>query len=122
MTKTFRMPSSSKAQVINDDSSSDYDGLQVNADGRLEMIADYETFHLENVLKMKNGSADEVTPEGEQELEDFESYNGKKDSDHLYWVPYELMLYALKTQPGLRLLFNETFVKFKNKAPSPAVP
>ena len=65
---------------------------------------------------MQTGFKCEATDEGEKHLMAFESYDPERDFEHVYWLQHDLMLYALRTEPQLRLLFVESYVEIENKA------
>ena len=52
--------------------------------------------------------------EKEDELLAFVSYNPKVDFEHVYWLPHDLMLYALRTDRDLRSLFKDSYVEMEN--------
>ena len=132
LTKTFTMPSSSSVQKIKETHGAAEDRIELEMLTAESAVQDsplleapvvvkieqdddeIEKGQLERVLGIHGDLAFLQNPEKEQELADFESYEPKKDHEHLYWVPHKLMCYALRTQPFLRFLFRESYVEFKN--------
>ena len=45
-----------------------------------------------SVLNMPPGFKCDCTLEGEQGLDELESYDKKKDTEHIYWLPHDLMI------------------------------
>ena len=71
--------------------------------------------HLKRVLQMDPNFVTQTVQEKEDELLDFVSYNSKVDKDHVYWLPHDLMLYALRTDRELRAVFKDSYVEMENE-------
>ena len=69
--------------------------------------------HLKRVLQMDPGFRCKEVQEKEDELLAFVSYNPKVDFEHGYWLPQDLMVYALRTDRDLQILFKDLSKIFK---------
>ena len=85
---------------------------------KIEDDDDFQKEHLDRVLRMQTGFKCEATDEGQKHLMAFDLYEPERDFEHVCWLPHDLMLYALRTDPQLRLLFLEGYVEMENKADS----
>ena len=70
---------------------------------------------IDQVLRKDPNLARPLDPELESQLESFESYNGKADHQHLFWMPHKLAVYCLQVNPDLRRIYKASFEEFKYK-------
>ena len=70
---------------------------------------------IDHVLRMDPNLARPLDPEFESQLAAFDSYNGKADHEHLFWIPHELAVYSLQVAPDLRKIYKASFEEFKYK-------